>query len=136
MKFNEKLKAARIKAGMTQTELGDAVGLSKRTIINYETGVRYPRERDVYYRLAKELKVDINYLLTEDEEFLTEVRNKYGSRGEAEARGLIQRSAALFAGGDLDDEDKLAFLLEIQELYLESKESAKKYTPKKHRKVQ
>ena len=134
MKFCEKLKTARLNAGLTQKALGDAVGLSKRTIINYETGIRYPRDRDVYCRLAKELEVGVNYLLTEDEEFITEAGSRYGSRGEAEARSLLDRSAALFAGGDLDDEDKLAFLLEIQQLYLESKEYAKKYAPKKHRK--
>jgi DNA-binding XRE family transcriptional regulator len=53
MKFCEKLKHARNSAGMTQEALGAAVGLTKRTIINYETGSRYPRERDVYIRLAQ-----------------------------------------------------------------------------------
>lgn len=134
MKFSEKLKSARTGAGMTQTALGEAVGVTKRTIINYETGSRYPRERAVYMRLAKTLNIDINYLLTEDESFITETGGRYGCRGEAEAHTLLRRSAALFAGGELDDKDKLAFLLEIQELYIESKENAKKYTPKKHRK--
>lgn len=136
MKFCDKLKTARLNAGLSQTALGDAVGLSKRTIINYETGNRYPRDRDVYFRLAKKLKVGVNYLLAEDEEFITEAGSRYGSRGETEACLLLDRSAALFAGGELDDDDKLAFLLEIQQLYLESKEYAKKYTPKKHRKEQ
>lgn len=134
MKFCEKLKHARISAGMTQEALGAAVGLTKRTIINYETGSRYPRERDIYIRLAQTLGVETNYLLTEDEEFITEAGTKYGDKGEREARELLQRTSALFAGGELDDEDKLAFLLEIQELYIESKENAKKYVPKKRRK--
>jgi transcriptional regulator with XRE-family HTH domain len=134
MKFCEKLKHARNSAGMTQEALGAAVGLTKRTIINYETGSRYPRERDVYIRLAQTLGVETNYLLTEDEEFITEAGTKYGDKGEREARDLLQRTSALFAGGELDDEDKLAFLLEIQELYIESKENAKKYVPKKRRK--
>ncbi len=135
MEFCEKLQSARIKAGLTQTELGNAVGLSGRTIMGYETGNRRPRQKDIYFRLAEQLKIGINFLLTEEEEFLTDVRIKYGNRGESEARELIGRSAALFAGGDPDDEDKTAFLLEIRELYLESKENAKKYTPEKRRKV-
>jgi transcriptional regulator with XRE-family HTH domain len=134
LKFCEKLKHARTSAGMTQEALGAAVGLTKRTIINYETGSRYPRERSVYIRLAQKLGVETNYLLTEDEEFITEAGTKYGDKGEREARDLLQRTSALFAGGELDDEDKLAFLLEIQELYIESKENAKKYVPKKRRK--
>lgn len=134
MKFCEKLKQARIAAQMTQEALGAAVGLTKRTIINYETGNRYPREREIYARLAKTLGVETNYLLTEDEEFITEAGAKYGSKGEREAQELLRRTSALFAGGELDEEDKLAFLLEIQELYIESKENSKKYVPKKHRK--
>lgn len=133
MKFGEKLKSARNSAGLTQEALGAAVGLTKRTIINYETGSRYPRERSVYIQLAKTLSVDINYLLTEDEEFITEAGMKYGNKGEREARVLLNRTSALFAGGELDEEDKLAFLLEIQELYIESKENAKKYISKKNK---
>ena len=133
MKFGEKLKQARLKAGMTQEALGIAADVTKRTIINYETGNRYPRDRGVYSRLAQALDCEVNYLLTEDEEFITEAGAKYGNSGEAEARRLLERSAALFAGGDLNEEDKLEFLLEIQQLYLESKENAKKFASKKAR---
>ncbi len=131
MKFGEKLKQARLCAGLTQEELGAAADVTKRTIINYETGSRYPRDRGVYARLAAAVGCEVNYLLTEDEEFITEASSKYGSSGETEARRLLERSAALFAGGGLADEDKLAFLLELQQLYLESKENAKKYAKKK-----
>ena len=131
MKFGEKLRQARLKAKYTQEQLANVVQVTKRTIINYETGKRYPRDRGMYARLAEALGLDVNYLLTEDEEFITEAASKYGSKGEAEARELLERSAALFAGGELSDEDKLAFLLEIQQLYLESKEIAKKFAPKK-----
>jgi len=130
MKFGEKLKQARLKAGMTQEALGTAADVTKRTIINYETGNRYPRDRSVYSRLAQALDCEVNFLLTEDEEFITEAGSKYGSSGETEARRLLERSAALFAGGDLNEEDKLEFLLEIQQLYLESKENAKKFASK------
>ncbi|HPT84497.1 MAG TPA: helix-turn-helix transcriptional regulator [Bacillota bacterium] len=133
MKFGEKLKQARLRAKLTQEQLAQAVEVTKRTIINYETGKRYPRDRGMYYKLAQVLGVDVNYLLTEDEEFITEAASKYGSKGEAEARELLERSAALFAGGELSDEDKLAFVHEIQQLYLESKEIAKKFAPKRRK---
>ena len=38
----------------------------------------------------------------------------------------------MFAGGELSDEDKTAFMDEIQSLYLDSKKRAKKFTPKKY----
>ena len=40
------------------------------------------------------------------------------------------------AGGALTDEDKIAFMDEIQSLYLDSKRRAKKFTPKKYLKNQ
>ena len=38
--------------------------------------------------------------------------------------------------GSLTDEDKIAFMDEIQSLYLDSKRRAKKFTPKKYLKNQ
>ena len=38
----------------------------------------------------------------------------------------------MFAGGELSDDDKTAFMDEIQMLYLDSKKRAKKFTPKKY----
>lgn len=121
---------------MTLSELVKKTGLSRNTIENYETGKSRPRETEIYIRLAKGLNVGTHELLTEEEAFLEEVRNKYGNRSKTQARGLMERSAALFAGGSPDQEDKSAFLFEIRQLYLESKENAKKYMPKKHRKAE
>ena len=50
MKFGEKLADARKTARLTQEELAKILGLSKRTIINYEVKGLYPRNRDIYYR--------------------------------------------------------------------------------------
>ena len=44
----------------------------------------------------------------------------------------LEQAAAMFAGGELSDEDKTAFMDEIQSLYLDSKRRAKKFTPKKY----
>ena len=49
-----------------------------------------------------------------------------------QAQQILEQSAAMFAGGELSDEDKTAFMDEIQMLYLDSKMRAKKYTPKKY----
>ena len=53
MRFCEKLKDARTKAGMKQEELAKALGVSLRTITNYESGECYPRKRDIYHKLAE-----------------------------------------------------------------------------------
>ena len=55
-----------------------------------------------------------------------------GSRGARQAQQILEQAAAMFAGGELTDEDKTAFMDEIQTLYLDSKKRAKKFTPKKY----
>jgi len=130
MKFGEKLREQRNKKGLYQDVLAERIGVSKRTLINYEKGVSYPKNRDIYYKLADFFKVDVNYFLTEDEEFLVEAAEKYGNRGRAQAQSVLDQAAALFAGGELSEEDEIAFLHEIQGLFLDSKRRSKeKYTP-------
>ena len=53
MKFGEKVREERTKKGLTQPELGKLVGVTKRTIIGWESGERYPQKRELYDKLAK-----------------------------------------------------------------------------------
>ena len=113
---------------MTQDELALKLGKSKRTVCYYEEGKTYPQNREVYDKLAEIFEMDVNYFLTEDEEFLTEAAEKYGRRGRSQALAVLEQASALFAGGELSDDDKLAFIHEIQELYFDSKKRAKKFS--------
>lgn len=133
MKFGEKIKELRTQKKMSQTELGKAVGVSLRTVRGWEVEGRYPRYKDLYYKLAEILGCDISYLMSEEESFITEASEQYGSRGAKQAQMILEQTAAMFAGGDLSDEDQIEFLNEIQTLYLDSKKRAKKFTPKKYR---
>ncbi|MCL2343197.1 MAG: helix-turn-helix domain-containing protein [Firmicutes bacterium] len=132
MKFGDKVKTLRIQRKMTQEDLAKAVGVSTRTIINYEQYDRYPRNRGIYSKLAETLETSVDTLLTENEEFLSEAYEKYGRRGEIQAQSILDQASALFAGGDLSEDDELAFVHEIQQLYLDSKQRAKKFTPRKY----
>lgn len=134
MKFNEKIREARKNAGLKQEELAKAIGVSLRTVTNYESGERYPKKRETYHRIAEVLKVDVNYLLTEDEEFILEAEEKYGSRGARQAKALAAEVSGLFAGGELADDDLDEMMRGIQEAYWIAKEKNKKYAPKKYRK--
>ncbi len=131
MKFGEKLRKARKEKKLTQEELAELAGVTKRTIINYEGGESYPKDRKIYYKLAELLGTEKGYFINEDEEFLLTANEKYGYRGRAQAQALLEQASAMFAGGELNDDDKLAFVHEIQELYLESKEYSKRFAPKK-----
>lgn len=134
MKFCEKIREARKNAGLKQDEFAKAIGVSLRTVSNYESGERYPKKRETYYKIAEVLKVDVNYLLTDDEEFLLEAEAKYGTKGARQAKALVAEVSGLFAGGELADEDLDEMMKGIQEAYWIAKEKNKKYTPKKYRK--
>ena len=125
MKFCEKVKEARTKAGLKQDEFAKAIGVSLRTVSNYEAGTRYPKKRETYYKMAEVLKVDVNYLLTDDEEFLLNAESKYGSKGARQAKELMAEVTGLFAGGELADEDLDEMMKGIQEAYWIAKEKNK-----------
>lgn len=135
MKFGDKVRELRVKKELTQEELAKLVGVSKRTIAGWENDARYPKRRDLYDSLAKVFEVPTSYLASEEEEFITDAAERFGVNGERDAKTVLTQAAAVFAGGELSDEDRLAFMTEIQQLYLESKDiAAKKFTPKKYRK--
>lgn len=133
MNFGEKVRQLRTERGWSQAELGKKIGKTQRTIVGYETGASYPRKREVYSQLADIFDVDINYLLTENEEFMTEVGSQFGRRGQLQARSILSQTRELFAGGSLSETDEIAFLTEMQQIFLDSKKIARdKYTPRKY----
>ena len=132
MTFGEKVKTLRKTKDMIQTQLAHAIGVSLRTVGGWEKEVRYPKQHELYQKLADTLGCDISYLMTEEEAFITEATEQFGSRGAKQAQQILEQAAAMFAGGELSDEDKTAFMDEIQMLYLDSKKRAKKSTPKKY----
>ncbi len=129
MKFGEKVKKLRKEMKLSQGELAAKIGVSARSVASYEAGTSYPRYKEVYEALAAALGVDVNYLRTEDEEFLEDVGQQFGSRGQRQATAILEEARQLFAGGELSEEDQIAFLTEMQQLFLDSKQRAKKFTP-------
>lgn len=60
--FGEILKKLRKGRGMTQSELGAQIGLSKAVISKYETGLGYP-SFDVLIRFSRFFGVSTDYML-------------------------------------------------------------------------
>lgn len=139
--IGDKVRALRLSKQITLTELSRASGLSDRTIRYIENNERTPSV-DTVKKLADALDIGTDYFMDDDlfaeqmhnEEFLAKAKEKYGSRGKAQARYVVDRAAALYAGGELSDEERQAFKREMEEIFWDSKEDAKKYTPKKYRK--
>ena len=92
MNLSEKLRNARIAKHMSQTDLAEKVGVSLRTIQNYELGVRVPKSRSTYDKLAEALDMDVNILLDENAEFVLRASESYGGRGAKQAMEMVADS--------------------------------------------
>lgn len=132
MSFSEKCRKLRIEKEMTQEELAEAVGVSLKTISRYESGETMPRYRKIYDRLAEVLDTSYDYLVTEEDNFVMDIRENFGARDARDAKELVDGVIGLMAGGELPDEDKKVILDAIQEAYYYAKRENKKYTPKKY----
>ena len=134
MLFGDKIKELRTSAGMSQQELANKAGLSLRSIQNYESNQRYPKDVAILNKLCKALNTSIEQLMKEEDNFIQEASEKYGTRGKKDAQKLVDEIGGLFAGGELNEEDKDKVFRAITEMYWKAKDNNKKYTPKKYRK--
>lgn len=134
MRFGEKIKAARLALDLSQAELAQMTGITERSLYSYEQNDTFPRTSNLK-KLAQALNVSVSYLMGESESdaqsnineeiFLANVKNEYGSKGAKEASEVLSRASALFAGGELDDEAKEIFFQSLMEVYLDSKAQAR-----------
>ena len=134
MLFGEKVKQLRKEKGLTQTELAKAVGVTLRTVQNYEGKNLFPKNQDVVNKLCVVLGTNPDYLITYNDIFINEAYENGGTRSRHQAEKIISDVSAFFSGGEISDEDRDEVMKCIQEAYWESKEKNKKYTPKKLRK--
>lgn len=135
MTFSDKIKRSREVAQLTQTELADLVGVSQRTIASYESGGAKAR-RSTIEKLARALKVSVKFLSDdtcidpldeiEKDDYIEQAREMYGAKGVRDMEELLRDNAALFAGGELTQEQKDAFFEAVMYAYVTSKEEAKK----------
>ena len=134
MTFAEKFRRERENRGLTQQQVADSLGLTRKMISLYENGVSLPRTREAYKKIADFFGVEMDYLLTENEDFVARASAQYGARGKRQAQDLVDGISGLFAGGTLSEHDKDAVMKALQEIYWDSKaRNAQKYTPKKYR---
>lgn len=61
MGIGYRIKEARERLGLTQTELGSMVGVTGSAITNYEKETSHPKEQ-IIYKLMETLNIDANYL--------------------------------------------------------------------------
>ena len=133
MTFSDKIKRSREVADLTQQELADLVGVSKRTIASYESTNAVAR-RTTIVKLARALMVSVRYLSDDEctdpladiekDDYVEEARQRYGASGARDVDALLRDNAALFAGGELSQEEKDAFFEAVMWAYVASKDIA------------
>ena len=141
MTFSEKIRSSREMLEITQTELAELVGVSRRTIVAYEAGEATARKSTIA-KLAKALKVSTKFLTDdncndplagiEQDPYVEQARELYGNVGARDMEALLRDNAALFAGGELSQEQKDVFFEAVMKAYLTCKEEARQKFGKKN----
>ncbi len=106
MSFAETLKEKRLAKGMSQQKLADTAGVSLRSICNYESGEREPGIA-VLRRLADSLGTTSEILI--------------GTERDVEVDDVITDLHALFAGGEMSEEDRDKVFQAVSEMYFDAK---------------
>ena len=132
--FPEKVRDARISAGLSQTKLAKEVGVSSRSIQCYERGEKKPRQT-ILAKLAKTLNVLVKFLSDdtcenpiadiEKDNYIAAARERFSSSGANEMDRLLDDSVALFAGGDFSQSEKDVFFQALMTAYVTCREEAR-----------
>ena len=133
MKFCERLKDYREKKNITQAELSKLSGISVRMIQKYEAGIARPRW-EASEKLANALEVSVSDLLGQSGMLIADAHEQGGAKAAREVKALVDELVGVFAGGELPQEEREAYMAALTKSYFESSAENKKYTPKKHRK--
>ena len=132
--FAEKVKDARAELNLSQLQLAEIADVSVRAIQTYEQGLKQPRQ-GVMLKLAKALNVSVKFLSDdtcedplediEKDGYIAEARERYGSKGANDIDSLLSANQALFAGGELSQDQKDKFFEAVMTAYVTCKEGAR-----------
>lgn len=125
MTFGEKIKIARKKKKITKEALAKAIGVSLKTMYNYEADQTFPRTRDGYVKIAEALDLNVNDLT---------IGTTNGA--ELEVAEMKSNIEALFTRGSLKEDDMDELMLAMQEAYTIAKKKARKERERKEKSVQ
>lgn len=118
--FSDNLKHLRKENHITQTELAKAVGISSRTIQNYEAGKSIPKDKAVISKLSGFFNVPLETLFTAEDFYITVLGKEVRAETEEQYAALLKDVNALFSGGKLSADDRDAFIKAINDIHLET----------------
>lgn len=88
MTVGDRIKTARIAAGLTQKELAEKCGLATGTIQQYELNKRIPKNKDIVERLANTLNVPGVYIMWGPENIAESAKQALYATTEATQQAL------------------------------------------------
>lgn len=134
MSFPDRLREKRLQLNLSQAELAALVGVSTRSIQNYELGSRRPQHIETVQKLAAALHTSVEALMGSSDLYVLNAQSRGGTAAARDIAELVEEVTGLFAGGHLDDEALDGAMKALNEAYWIAKEKNKKYAPKKRRK--
>lgn len=124
MRFGQKVRKLRTQKGLSQTELGNMCNLSLRTIRNYEVDGRYPKQREIYAKLAAALECSVNYLLSEEEEIFKNENPECNYDIISDMDMLVKDVRNFLFHSETPDYIKDLLMQKIQEAYWKAREKS------------
>lgn len=146
MSLGTNIKILRKRNRLSQIELASMVGVTERTIYNYEKDLKVPKasvldaiadilgttpellmygDPEVDFLSAKELDAMRRNTKQSNQTFIAQAKSQYGNQGMLEATDLLEQTTALFAGGQLSEEAKDDFFESITQAYFLAKRKSK-----------
>lgn len=133
MSFSERLREKRLEANISQEVLAQKVGVSVRTIQNYELGTGKPGNMETVQKIADTLNTTTEYLLGSAGAYVVEAHEKGGSKAARDIEELVGEVTGLFAGGELSEDALDGAMKALNDAYWIAKAKNKKYAPKRKR---
>lgn len=142
--LGDRLRIARQKSGLRQTQVKERTNINNKTLSGYENNVSEP-DMNTLTVLTELYGVSYEWLLTGEGEMTVNTTKKSSTLTEKDERDIAKRMAELredlstatgllFEGEPMTEEAKES-LLEAMEFGVRlAKKNNKKYTPKKYRK--
>jgi len=133
MTFGEKIKNLRVEMGLSQADLARRIGVTERSIHNYEANLRYPKGQDVIRAIAETFGVTTDYLISEEPLNIKASEISFKDKDKQDMERILAEAGAMFAGGTLSEEDKDAFFQSLTQSYFAAKEAARKKYGRKNK---
>lgn len=136
--LGERLKIARERTGLKQTQVKERTNINNKTLSGYENNVSEP-DRTTLITLANLYDVSFEWLMTgegklSDAKVNTPKDEKDIAKRVAQLRADLENSEGLaFDGEPMSDEAKESLLEAMEFAVRTAKKINKKYTPKKYR---